>query len=77
MDLIERLEQAAKKYDRRARNSACDGHYDFGAAELRELLEEAARALRGPPVFNVPAGFDLGGVDLRPVGYIEARSCRT
>ena len=39
--LVERLEQAAKKYDRRAVSSAVDGHYDFGAADLRDLLEES------------------------------------
>lgn len=46
MSLVERLQAAAKRYDRRARSSAADGNYDFTGGDMRDLLEEAANALK-------------------------------
>ena len=55
MSLIDRLEKAAKKYDSRARRSAVADNYDWAAADLREMLEEAAVAVRLVELFKIQA----------------------
>lgn len=67
MSLVMRLETAAAKFDRKVAKSMPDA-YDFNAADMRELLLEAARRIKeleSKPVVSkrerVP--FDLCGND--------------
>lgn len=46
MTLVERLEAEAKRQDRKVQKALAYGNYAQEAADLRELLEEAAQALR-------------------------------
>ena len=45
MTLVERLEALAKRKDWQARRSATENNYNFGAADLRELLEQSATCI--------------------------------
>jgi len=51
MTLIQKLQRAARKYDECVKWSLHNGSYNFEAADMRELLEEAAKALRA---FDTP-----------------------
>mgnify|MGYP001574108642 CR=1 FL=1 len=67
---IEKLQQRVRELDQKVKRSLSYEGYDFAAAEDRDLLEEAIKALRGPPIFSVPAGF-VFDTQLRAEGYVE------
>ena len=52
---IEKLLRRAKELDRKVKRSVSYNDYDFGAAEDRDLLEEAIKTLQTPLVFRFPA----------------------
>ena len=56
MSLIERLEAEIRKQDRKVTGSAADGSYNFVAADLRDLLEEALRHIKAEPPAYMEGG---------------------
>ena len=69
MRLDERVEKMRDKYQRRVQGSLDQHHYDFGAAELRDLFDDLLKYLRAPPMLQYALEGDIPVADLRP-GYI-------
>ena len=59
LQTIEKLQRRAKELDQKVKRSVSYNDYAFGAADDRDLLEEAIKALRPPLLI----GWDVGGAD--------------